>query len=350
MALLLFEGFDHWPSATNNDAAKASRYYDGTLRLSQSFANADGVVTGRFSYGQAKVVSSVHLPFVFDQAPAVSSPVYFLSFAVNFQGTSSNQSFLGLYREDGSQYHVTFVRNGSDLIIQDAGGNNVLTINGILPAFSWVWLTIRIYIDGTSGTVTVKDGSLATLGTAGPGNFQSGTQARTKGFIFLASGTAYHLDDLFFSDASGATWNDYVPDFEIITGAVDTTVPQMNTFSGSHAAIAEISPDDGTIVSTAGLLNQRLAVYIPSSVSYTNVRGIGMTFRVRVLDGLSRQMKLCYKTDDNATVVTVPAIGTTIYRNTQFVFPRNPETGSNWSLPGDISATDESFHLLVNAQ
>lgn len=350
MALLLFEGFDHWPSATSNDAAKASRYHDGTLRLSQTFANTDGVVTGRFSYGQAKVISSVPLVFTFDQAPAVSSPVYFLSFAINFQGTSSNEVFLGLYNADGAAFHAALVRNGSNLIVQDAAGNAVLTLSGALPAFSWVWLTVRVYIDDSNGTVTVKDEALNTLGTAGPGNFQAGLQARTKGFVFLAAGTTYYLDDLFFSDASGAAWNDYVPDFEIITGAVDTTVPQTNTFSGSHTAIAELSPDDTTTVNTAALVNQRLAVYVPSSVSYTNVRGIGMTFRVRVLDSLSRQMRLCYKTDANATPVAVPVINTTIYRNTQFFFPRNPETGSNWTLPGDISGADKSFHLLVNAQ
>lgn len=350
MALLLFEGFDHWPSATSNDAAKASRYHDGTLRLSQTFANTDGVVTGRFSYGQAKVVSSVPLFFLFDQAPAVATPVYFLSFAINFQGSSPNEPFLGLYDEAGSQFHTTFVRNSSNLIVQDASGNTVLTLSGALPAFSWVWLTIRIYIDNTGGTVTIKDGGLGTLGTAGPGDFQAGTQARTKGFVFLTGSTAYHVDDLFFSDASGTTWNDYVPDFEVITGVIDTAVPQTNTFSGSHANIAELSPDDATAVNAAGLVNQRLAVYIPSSVSYTNVRGIGMTFRVRAQDSLTRNMKLCYKTDDYSTGVPVPVISTPIYRNTQFVLPRNPESGNNWTLPGDISAADKSFHLLVNAQ
>jgi hypothetical protein len=338
MSLHIAEGFNAFPTSGSNHAPRGKSYVSsgGSWRISTSYSNADGTAAGRTGSGRSKVISTQPLRIEGIYGPVTMSTIYLGVGIYRHTNSATETSFLSIRNGTDTADHVTFAlagSNGQDLRVYGAGGTTLFTVSGVFPLDTWVWITAKVVIHDSAGEVTVKDGSLTTLGSATGVDTQAST-ATTLAFIFNTGAHEYRIDDLLIADGSGSRWNDYIPDMEILTYVAGTgaTTNSYGTIGNGAGvtAIDELDADEDSTIWTDGQYSMSRLAYAFQDTTPTNVRGLGTELRIRANDTTTRRATpgvYLSTSNDGAAYFDFQ----NSYASGQYIAEVNPETGANWT-------------------
>jgi hypothetical protein len=232
MALLFFDGFDHY--GTNGNPVTLGKWASGGAGTptAQPTAVRTGSHALSFPNQNYEVISKA--------LPASGGVV--VGFALYQVAASTNSSDLLQVRE-GSTVHLALAATTGQLLVVKRGSTVLATGTTVLPLNSWTYIELKATIHDTTGSYEVRiDGvSEAALTASGVDTRNAGTTGQwdridVRGIV----GGNQYIDDLYVCDQSGAApRNTFLGSVK-----VETLYPQTDAVAaGSNAGL---TPSTGT--------------------------------------------------------------------------------------------------------
>lgn len=346
MALLLFDGFDHygtggnpatlgkWGASGSSPTAQTAPVRTGTHSLR---TNAAGFLASK------------------EFGPASTGCV--VGFAIhNSAGTFTTTNFLEI--REGATVHLALALSAGAAVVLKRGATVIATGTTVLSVNSWYYIEIKAVIHDTTGSYEVRiDGvTEAALTNAGPTDTRNVGATGQWGNILLGSFSTVlttFFDDVYVCDTSGAApRNTFLGPVK-----VETLYPQTDAVAaGSNAGLTpSTGTDHGALVDEATPnitdYNSSPTVGVKDTYNYPAltltgaILGVQTNLYVQKSDAVARQVCAVVRsgsTDyDGANVSPL-----TTFAYFSEVRPLNPNTGLAWTA-ADIAALQVGMKVTL---
>jgi hypothetical protein len=344
MALLFFDGFDHY--GTSGDPVTLGKW--GTTGGVAPLASTSRVRTGT----HALALTNTGFEIATKPLPATGAAV--VGFALNQTVASANTTDLLQLREGTTIHLALALTTGQQLVVKRAStvlatGTTVLALN------NWYYLELKATIHDTAGSYEVRiDGvSEAALTASGVDTRNAGTTGQWDRVRFcgLASGYSY-IDDLYICDASSAIRNSFLGPVK-----VETLYPQTDAVAaGSNAGLTpSTGTDHGALVDettpNTSDYNSSPTVGLKDTYNYPSltltgtILGIQTNLYVQKSDAVARTVCAVVRaggTDyDGANVAPL-----TTFSYFSEVRAQNPNTSNDWTS-SDIASLQAGMKVTA---
>lgn len=356
MALILGDGFDHYPTA------KILSKWDGCFAVGLAVTGGGGVDIstswGRLGSQGAKIAGGN--PGLYKNLRTANSGYGYLGTALYvpnyvvggyqrnifsfWDAASSSVDLISVWLEnDGS----LTLRTGNFFIGRSAP--YATTQPGQLAAATWYYVECKAKIHDGSGEIAIRiNGSV--VNWIGGGASYTGNTRRTGANNYFTSiglggglgdtaagwGGAYY-DDFYYCDDTGAQNTSYLGDVHLGViypngvGSANVWTPQG--FAANWQCVSEHSPDDATSYVWSGTIgNDDLYTMDDTAATVNGIKGLLMNYRVMKDDATVRSYSSLVKPSGGA--IAEVATRTTPYGafvNQQDVCELNPTTGLAWT-------------------
>jgi hypothetical protein len=256
MALLLFDGFDHYGNGQTVIHANG-KWVSGAGSSSNNRNRTGGFALG---ISTLDTVTTKVLP---------ASGGCIVGLAFNYPGIPNNsQDFIQI--REGATTHMILTFNNSGQLQVKRGATILATGTTIYPANSWFHLQFKAIIDDVNGSYETRvDGVVEPLLTnVGPVDTRNGGATGQWDRIllnYLLTGAQFnYIDDFFVLDTSGAApRNNFLG-----TAKVETLMPQTDAVAaGSNAGLTpSTGTDHGALVDEVG----------PNTTDYNSSPTVGL--------------------------------------------------------------------------
>ena len=339
MALLFFEGFDHYGNGSTIPTASKWGLVDthSTLCNADSGSARTGLCGARISYAAEMITQ----PFT------VSGGVI-LGFAMRNRDSWNLKEIFQIY--ESSTLHLSLVVDATGkLLVKRGDGTTLATGTTVLALNNWYYIELKATIHDTTGSFTLKIDGTNELTASSQDTRNGGTGVWDRIRLQGAGSFNYDIDDIYICDTSGsAPWNDFLGNCK-----VDMLMPQ--TGNGTNAGLTpSTGTDHGALVDENG----------PNTTDYNSSATVGTkdtyNYPSLALTGiiLGIQTNLyAAKSDAGARTIcaVVRAGGTdydgaavsplTTYRYFTEVRQINPNTGVAWTS-SDITALEAGMKIV----
>jgi hypothetical protein len=344
MALVVFDGFDHYDSGVDMEQRFGALQYVGS---SSSIAVQS---TGRAGYGKCVALNGT---FKWGLSLAVAQLT--TGFAVNFQGVGSVLIIVLLDNLSGGATQCSWQLNSSTGTISffDATGTNIATSLNSIGANGWYFIELQNAISKTAGTagIRVNDQSVPSFPLQTGLNTQTTLNASVSGASMASpSGNNLLLDDLYIADGTNGPGtyvnNSFLGDVRTFTGFPVgnnsvTWVPLANT---NWQEVSETAMDSDTSynrTATAGAQDSFNGTSI--EVDVNQVLGVQVTVALRKEDAGARTVAPVLVISGTTYVGTAVSVDVS-YLYITTLWPINPHTSASWAA-SDLSGV--SFGYVV---
>ncbi|WP_372623817.1 hypothetical protein [Falsiroseomonas sp.] len=341
MALLFFEGFDKYATATQ--MLQQANYASTTTP-------AIVTTTPRTGRGCLEFWNSQNARF--NVVPSgntliVGAGVFFVA------APNGNQLPIQLWASNQARVNLTLGTNGSGQLQLRRDTATVLwTGTDVEPAGTWLHYELKAVLDHTTnGAITLRRNGQIVAALTGvqtklaAADVVDAVRAIENG----GSGLRFRLDDLYICDGSGTANNDFLGQRRVRTllPNADLQAEWTATPVGSNAArVADAAADDDTgYVSAvaAGPVDRYGLEDLPASVA--TVSGVRLSYRVRKQDAVPAETR-CFL-QSSATVAQGPDDAPDVtYRYFSALFPTDPATGAAWT-PSAVNALGVGIERIL---
>ncbi|RAZ90165.1 hypothetical protein DPM33_15160 [Mesorhizobium hawassense] len=342
MALLDFNGFDHWETSPNpqlmpNFATSTSAGFQLGTGLLGGKSLQSGASTRTVRWNNGSTFSTLIVGFRFKTGTGTATTsdlLWFVDAATTQCGLSINTA-----------NKLIFWRGTNATVL--ATGSTVLSAN------SWYFIEAKITFHNSTGAYTIKLGGATELSGSGVDNCATANnQADTINIPLINGGVSSQmtdLDDLYVSDTTGSSpYNDLLGVIRVETAFVTSNDSVQWTASASTNAscVDETSVNDDTDYNsdaTAGHID----LFNHGSLSSTPVTifSVAIKSRARKDDVTARtyrnKLKSSSTTSDGGTV----SLDTT-YKWIADKFDNDPATGSAWANAAAVNATKIGYEVV----
>jgi hypothetical protein len=205
----------------------------------------------------------------------------------------------------------------------------------------WLYLEVKVTIDGTNGAVAVRQGGQEVLSVTGVNTDSTGAgtigKVRFLG-INVSSGSYKQLiDDVYFADDAGGVNDDFLGDVRIETLRPngDTAQAEFTPSSGTdhYAMVDDNGPQhdgDGTYVQSDTVGHVDRYAWPGLSRSPAAIHGINVSTVMRKDDAGPREARALIRSGETTAHGATRAL-TTSYAMYGDVFDQDPDTGGAWT-------------------
>jgi len=335
MALLFFDGFDHyvsadilekWSTVVTAAGPSAGGGRRGTAGL--NFSTSSGNVT--------KVFVAPNNTIYFGAAMKVALLASTGIFTINDAVAAKNNVILSA-NADGS---LSAYARGTSNTPGNTTGMTVLgtTAPGLIVTNAYNYIEVKVALHATAGEVIVKFNGVIVLNLTGLNTFATGSTGWTTFAISGAGGGASFYDDFYLCDGSGAApWNTFLGEIRV-DALVPTAAGATTQFTPSTGAnwqnVDDAQANDDTDFNTATAAGLTDTFTIPNApVVGAPIFGVQHHVTSRKTDGTTCTIAPVVRPVSTDFVGTDIAIGTTyVMRST--LLPTNPATGAQWTEAG----------------
>lgn len=350
MTLKLIEGFDHFSSA----ALAALK--------SWTIADAGGVGTTTFTFGptQAGRVNGYAVKISYDLNASSAAtfqkslPSSYTSlvegFAFQLNGLPNlGQTFTLATLQAGVTQTCRVILNANGTIsIKNSGGTTVATGTFVCTASTWIFVEVKLLVNGASGSVATQVNGAADI-AATTGNFGS-TAIDTVKFCpdnksntTVSQITTAIIDDIYVLDTSAPPHDDFLGDVHVETiypisdGANTAWTPNSGTnhFDRVNEHTAAPFPDgDTTYVSSATLNAKDSYGYSSLALLAGTVFAVQTNLFARKDDAAVRQLQALVRSSvDSANHLSGSNFTlSTTYVDGTFIWETDPGDGGAWTI------------------
>lgn len=344
MALLWFDGFDHYRS-TDGEVTTAGGVY--TIQSSSRMGSVSTGFNGRGLQGTGLSQGEVRGPtFTFTGRSLVGAGCRYRK-----DGTSTGVPGPILYRAGSSTVFAVWTANDGAIFIQQGSNGSILetTGTGEITAGDWVHFEVRAEITGANTDVEVRYNGATILTTtfahSTPFTAVSFSNKRNSGLSALTGNCT--IDDIYVWDGSGDVNNSWLGERSVYTllpdGDGSLTDWDLSTGSDGYALINQVPPDPDNDYLEAENLNLE-SDFTVSDLPTHDLSILGLNVLV-----------YAEKTGTNATGIEAAVVSNSVeadsnlhvlvqdtpqYFNT--IVEKDPDTDDSWS-PG---AVDEISFLV----
>lgn len=333
MALLFFDGFDHYNPATY-----------GASKWGTADAPVDGGA-GRLGGRCLRLYSGRYVAYTLD------SPTDTIVFGFAFKKNSGSSYASILQARNGATVHFSlyFNQTNGDL----SARNNTTEISGGLAAGAaadalsgWIYIEGKVKIHDSDGTVDIKVNGVDVLNLTGKDTRNGATETIDVFRLFGDSDNYY--DDFYLLDTSGSVNNSFLGDVRVATlypsGAGDST--QFTASAGSNYACVDedVANNDTDYVesSTSGHKDLYALGSLPTSPA--SIFGVQTCAILKKDDAGSREARvitLAGSTTENGPTLALA----TSYAVTRDLMQLNPDDSAAWQS-SDIDALQAGVEVV----
>lgn len=355
MALVVWDGFDHYASATGDMLTRygAWQYYSGPYVVISS--------PGRGGFGKCLGFQNLAAGQTYVQA-GLAAPINQITtgFAINFGGTSPGVTInmVDVLAGGGSQCRWVFNPNAGTITFVNGAGQSIGTALNSISVNGWYFVEFQNKIGTTNGTAALRINGqsipsfpdLTNINTqATSNNSVSSIQVYNSG---LTGGPNVLFDDWYVADGTTGPGsypaNSFLGDLR-----TDTVFPVANAsvqwtpLTGSNYQMVNNPTFDGdsayNYAQTAGYQDSFTFQTLDADVN--QVVGVQVTIAIRKEDAGAR------------TVAPVLVIGGTTYRGTAvsvdvsylyitYLWPINPATSASWTA-SDVNGLAAGYVVVT---
>lgn len=364
MALILGDGFDHYPTAlilNKWDVAGTGTGAVQTVNATYGRLGSQGVLlNGTINGGLIKNLPAANAAFGFLGA-AVYVPSFTgydrAIFAVGDSTTLYGSPVAGIslwLRADGS----FGIRSWSGSV--GFGSYLATSAPGMVAASTWNYMEMKVKSHLTTGSVEVRVNEVVKLTATGI-NTRGGcaNDYFTRAWLGGSEGSSptwntTYFDDFYYCDDTGAVNNTYLGDVQLQAiypdGAGSSTVWTKFGGATNWQSVNEHSPDDDTTYVKSAVVGD-LDMYTMDNISATAVSIKGLLFNARIKkdDATARTYSTMVKDVSSGGATTVVATRTTpygSYTNQQDVSELSPTTAAAWTKT-EVDAMEAGIKVIT---
>jgi len=339
MALLFFDGFDHYGVGGDPSSVGFGKWGPGTNASAQSAVVRTGTLSLRLGISSSLTTK----PLVASGGAVVGMAVY----VTNLTATDLIQVL------EGAVVHVAVALTAGGLLTVKRGTTVLATGTTVLSVNSWYYLELKTVIHDTAGSYELHIDGVTELIASSVDTRNAGTTGQWDRVLVSYNANLLYIDDFYVCDLSGsAPYNTFLGSVK-----VETLYPQTDAVAaGSNAAL---TPSTGT---DHGAMVDETA---PNQTDYNSSATVGAkdtyNYPSMALTGtiLAVQTNLyCQKSDASArSVCGVLRVGSTDYDGANAsplttwsylteVRALNPATSAAWTV-ADITALQAGMKVTV---
>lgn len=336
MALLRFESFDHYDTATASAA------------ITDLGPNCTIATVGRNGTQGVAVRGSQSTTLVqLQSSPSGNTGI--VGFAVRMPTALPAQDRRLCSFQEGSQEHITLILTTTGALVVRRGASTILGTSGAtLATATYYFLEFKVLISDTVGTYEVRiDGtnvlSASAVDTRNAGTTGNWTSVPLTGGAGSVSSDV-DLDDVYICDGTGAApFNTFLGDRRVVSllpeagnGTISEWDPSTGTDRGT--LVRENPPDQTTLISSGDVGERNTLNFPPVSVVGT-ISAIQVKLYSKATTASARSLAATARIAGVNYDHPIPqTLGSdwTFYR---FVWLTNPATGLAWTV-ADIDAAE----------
>jgi hypothetical protein len=340
MALLFFEGFDKYSTATQM-----------SQQANYSIGSSPTIVTVTPRTGRACLECWNGGNARFNVAPTGSTLI--AGAGIFFPNPPNGSQFpLQFWARNNSRVNIELRTNGSAQLQIRRGSDVLWTGTDTEPTNVWLHYEMKVVFDHTAnGAVTLRRNGQVVVALTGVQTKIAASDAIDAIRIAENSGSGQRvrMDDLYICDGSGTANNDFLGQMRVRTLWPDTEVQAewTPTPPGSNLPrIADTTPDDDTGYVTAdvsGLMDLYGVENLPASVA--TISGLRVSYRMRKQDAAAAQARCLVKSGTQTANGQNDAPDTS-YRYFSALFDTDPATNAAWT-PSGVNAVQIGFERTL---
>ena len=334
MALVFKDGFDHLSAA------------DTVLKWDATSSTSGSVATGVYGFGSCRVLSIAGLVL---QKTVPAAATYIVATHVRIPTLPGSDTAIVLFRE-GTTNHTDIRVTSTGALRATRNGTSLGVSSAVISANVWYWLSVKVNIHDSTGTVTVYVNGVSVLALTGQDTRNGGTAGTVDNIQLVSAANSHNWDNTHILDTSGGsplndqpTTEEWRIDTQVATGAGNST--QFTPSTGSNWQNVDDATEDGDSTYNESSTVGHTDLFAIGNFTAGVVREVQVCLLARKTDSGTREIReKCRSNSTNYSGSTQALTSAyALYRQNREV---DPNTSAAWASAA-LDAAEFGYELVT---